>query len=265
MRIYSNLSFLIVAAASIGLCLTSCKSKTKQESKQDLIEAIEHYNIEPVDTTGKAPLGSPDVNKVLCHYPELYHATENVQKLYEKWVEQERNMVSAVFVGKDKTRKAAAQKGQEKFDKHLAEQSVAYMLDYVLLGNDAPAPDEWTPNDPTSDLYLSIMSKVADGMTDNDEHASTDAMRSAVGYARRTWKDYYNALLKMTDAVPEGTRTRYIKAVNDAVRQHHIDLLNRYFPYYENEHPGWLLPDDATDENIANFQFQGLHDCDWIE
>lgn len=245
--------------------LTSCKSKSKEESKQDLIAAIEHYNIDPVDTTGKAPLGSPDVNEILCHYPELYHATENVQKLYAKWTEAEQNMVSVAFVGKNKARNAKAQKVQEKFTKHLDERSISHMLDFVLLGDDKLNAAEWTTNEPTSDLYLAIMSSIADGMAENAEHASTDDMRSAVGYARRAWKEYLDGLQKMIDVVPETTRARYIKAVNDAVRQHYIDLLNRYYNYYETETPGWLLPYDATDDAIQEFTFDAFHDRDWIE
>lgn len=265
MRYYSKISLFVAAAIISATSLTSCKSKSKGENKRDLIAAIEHYDIEPVDTTGKAPLGSPDVNEILCHYPELYHATENVQKLYAKWAETEQNMVNVAFVGKSKARKAKAKKVQEKFTKHLEESSVSYMLDFVLLANDNPKPEEWTSNEPTSDLYLAIMSNIADGMAENAEHATTDDMRSAVGYARRAWKDYLDGLQKMIDAVPEGTRARYIKAVNDAVRHHYIDLLNRYYPYYENENPGWLLPYDATDDAIQNFTFDAFHDRDWVE
>lgn len=253
------------SAFIIAISLNSCKSKTKEDSKRDLLEAIEHYNIDPVDTTGKAPLGSHDVNDILCHYPELYHATEQTQKLYNKWADTEREMIACVFVGKQKLRVANAAKRQSKLDERLKTHNVTNLLEYALLGIDQLALEEWSSDEATSDLYLKIMAAVADGQVANKDHAATDEMRSAVGYARRAWKDYQTALQKIIDAVPESARTRYIKAVNDALRLHYIDLNNRYFSYYEDTNPGWLLQDNASDEDIQNFEFQGLHDRDWID
>lgn len=244
--------------------MTSCK-KTREDNKRDLLEAIERYNIDPIDTVGKEPLGSAEVNDILCHYPEFYHATERVQKSYVKWAEKEQEMIATVFVGNAKARVAQAAKGINKLREHLQSRSITNILDYVLLVNDEVKAEEWASVEPTSALYMKLMTSVSDGLSEDSEHAATNDMRSAVGYARRAWKDYHNELLQIVGTVPESARARYIKAVNDMVRQHYIDLLNRYYPYYENETPVWLLPYDATDDDIQSYEFQGLHDRSWIE
>lgn len=263
-RIFKH-TFYSVAALIFGLSLTSCKSKTREANKQDLLEAIEHYNIDPVDTVGKEPLGTAEVNDILCHYPELYHATEKAQKLYVKWAETEQEMIATVFVGKGKSRVAKAAKGKQELAKVIDERSITKMMDYVLLGADNLEEEELSTDEATADLYMKIMASVLDGQTANKDHAATDEMKSAVGYARRAWKDYLAELHHIIGTVPASARARYIKAVNDMVRFHYIDLLNRYYSYYENENPGWLLPYNATDDAIENFTFQGFHDRDWME
>lgn len=247
--------------------LASCKSKSasREENKKDLLAEIEHYGIEPVDTTGKEALGSPDVNDILRHYPELYHGTERAMKFYKKWAETERAMISTVFVGKSRARVATAKKAEAKLEHCLTQRSLTQMLDYVLLDGEEVHMDSFTDSEETGQLYLDIMARIVDGVAANAEHTTTDEMKSAVGYARRAWKEYADALQQMVSCVPETARARYVKAVNETVQQHKIDLLNRYYPYYENESPGWLLPYDATDDAIKNFAFDAFHDRDWVE
>lgn len=252
----------IAAVTTIGC---NKKSQDPEEKKQDLLEAIEHLDIDTIDTTSKEQIGNADVDEVLRHYPELYHATENTLKLYDKWVEAERNMVNIVFVGNDKGRMAKAQKCAKSFDERLKTRSVAEILSYTLFDSETPQATELNDNEKTSDLYLKIMASIADGLAENKEHAKTDEMKSAVGYARRAWADYHEQMCRMVSAVPEDSRARYTKAVNELTHKHLVDLTNRYYPYYENEHPGWLLPDDAADDAIDNFHFDAFHDRDWIE
>lgn len=265
-----HLTHHIALAACLALTAvvaTSCKQNPQDaaEKKQDLLEAVERLDIDTIDTTGKEQIGTPDVDEVLRHYPELYHATENTLKLYDKWVEAERNMVNTVFVGNDKGRMAKAEKCAKSFDERLKTRSVAEILNYTLFDSEAPQVTEFHDNEKTSDLYLKIMASIADGLAENKEHAKSDEMKSAVGYARRAWADYHEQMCRMVESVPEGCRARYIKAVNELSHKHLVDLTNRYYPYYENEHPGWLLPDDAADDDIENFHFDAFHDRDWIE
>lgn len=252
----------LAAATTIGC---NKKSQAPEEKKQDLLKAIEHLDIDTINTTGKEQIGTPDVDEVLRHYPELYHATENTLKLYDKWVEAERNMVNTAFVGNEKGRVAKAEKCAKSFDERLKTRSVAEILDYTLFDSENPQAAEFNDNEKTSDLYLKIMASIADGLAENKEHAKTDEMKSAVGYARRAWADYHEQMCRMVSAVPEGCRARYRKAVNELAHKHLVDLANRYYPYYENEQPGWLLSDDAADDAIDNFQFDAFHDRDWIE
>lgn len=252
---------------AMSAAFSSCRSeaKEKSENKQDLLEAIAHYNVDTIDTSNKEPIGSSDVDEVLRHYPELYHAMENVQKFYNKWVETEQDMIATVYVGKEKGRVAKSKKHEARFAQRLEERSVATLLDYVLFSSEEAKDVEFIDDELASDYYLTIMSSIADGMNEDGEHAKTDAMRSAVGYARRAWADYLAAAHKMIDAVPEGARARYIKAVNEMVRHHRVDLANRYYPYYTGDTPAWLLKDDATDDDIKQFEFLGDKELSWFD
>lgn len=253
--------------AAMTISVVSCHSEAKQRSanKQNLLENIAHFDVDTIDTTDKEPIGSSDVDEVLRHYPELYYAAENVQKLYNKWAETEQAMITTVYVGKEKSRVAKAKKNEARFAKRLEERSVATLLDYVLFSSEEPTDVEFIDDESTSDFYLSIMSTISDDMIENGQHAKTDAMRSAVGYARRTWADYLSAAQKMIDAVPEESRARYIKVVNEMVRLHRVDLANRYYPYYTGDTPAWLLKDDATDDDIKQFEFIGDNGLDWFD
>lgn len=265
-RLITTSLFCITMGAMI-ISVVSCHSEAKKRSanKQELLEDIAHFDIDTIDTTNKEQIGSADVDEVLRHYPELYYAAENVQKFYNKWAETEQAMIATVYVGKDKARVAKCKKNADRFAKRLEERNVATLLDYVLFSSEEPKDVEFVGDEPTSDYYLTIMSSIADGMTENGEHAKTDEMRSAVGYARRAWADYLAAAQRMIDAVPAGAHTRYIKAVNEMVRHHRVDLANRYYPYYTGDTPAWLLKDDATDEDIKQFDFIGDNGLDWFE
>lgn len=256
---------ILAAALLVAVGVTSCKTKTRDDNRRELLEAIEHYNIPPVDTTGQGPIASPEVDEIVVRYPELYHAVRSAQRLHKEWAEQEQKMVSTVFVGNAKARKDKAKACEANFLRHLAECSVTHLLDFVLLSTEELPAEEWQGAGQTDSIYSSYVGMVADNMAASAEHATTDDMRSAVGFARRAWQEYLAALQQYVTAVPETCRARYTKAVNDLVRQHRIDLLNRYYPYYESESPAWLLPYAATDDQIQAYQFHGLHDRSWIK
>lgn len=250
-----------------AVTLSSCKSEEKKhaDAKQELIDNISHYGIEPVDTTGKAPLASADANDVLVHYPEFYHAIENAKKLHAEWAENERKMISIAFVGKSAKRVAETRKQAAALDSVIEARSITRQLDYVLFEDKKVESEEWTDNSATSELYLAIMAKVANGLNETADHAKSDDIRTSIGFARRMWADYAKSLRKVYQSVPEPSRARYIKAVNGIVRHHYVDLLNRYYNYTESENPGWLLPYDATDEQISQFEFQGYKNLDWFQ
>lgn len=250
-----------------AVVFSSCKSEEKKhaDAKQELIDNISHYGIDPVDTTGKAPLASADANDVLVHYPEFYHAIENSKKLYDKWAAEEQKMISTAFVGRSSKRTAEAKKHAAALDSVIEARSITKQLDYVLFESENAETEEWTDNSATSELYLAIMGKVVDGLSETADHAKSDDIKTSIGFARRMWADYVQSLQKVYQSVPEPSRARYIKAVNEIVRLHYIDLLNRYYNYYENENAGWLLPYDATDDAIQSFTFDGFHDRDWME
>lgn len=247
--------------------LSSCKSEEKKhaDAKRELIDDVAHYGIVPVDTFGKAPLASADANDVLVHYPEFYHAVENAKKLHAKWAAEEQKMIAVAFVGKGAKCTATARKHAAELDSVIEARSITSQLDYILFEDESVEQEEWTDNSATSDLYLALMGTIADGLGETADHAKTDDIRSSFGVARRMWADYVQSLQKVYQSVPEPSRARYIKAVNKIVRQHYIDLLNRYYNYTESENPGWLLPYDATDEQISQFEFQGYKDLDWFQ
>lgn len=250
-----------------AVLLSSCKSEEKKhaDAKQELIDNISHYGIAPVDTTGKASLASADANDVLVHYPEFYHAIENAKKLHDKWAEAEQKMVSTAFVGKASKRVAEAKKHAAALDSVIEERSITKQLDYVLFESDKPETTKWIALQPTSDLYLALMSSIADGLDETSDHAKTDDIKSVIGFARRMWADYAECLQNIIKSVPDPSCARYIKAVNELVQRHYIDLLNCYYNYYKDEHPGWLLQYDATDDAINTYEFQGQHDFSWFK
>lgn len=250
-----------------AVVFSSCKSEEKKhaDAKQELIDNISHYGIDPVDTTGKAPLASADANDVLVHYPEFYHAIENSKKLYDKWAAEEQKMISTAFVGRSSKRTAAAKKRAAALDSVVEARSITRQLDYVLFEDEKVDSQEWADNSATSELYLAIMASIVDGLNETADHAKSDDIKTSVGFARRMWADYVQSLQKVYQSVPEPSRARYIKAVNEIVRQHYIDLLNRYYNYIESENPGWLLPYDATDEQISQFEFQGYKNLNWFQ
>lgn len=250
-----------------AVAFSSCKSEEKKhaDAKQELIDNISHYGIEPVDTTGKAPLASADANDVLVHYPEFYHAIENTKKLHTKWAAEEQKMIAVAFVGKGAKRTSAAKKHAAELDSVIEARSITQQLDYVLFEDERIETMEWTDNGATSDLYLAIMATIVDGLNETADHAKSDDIKTSIGFARRMWGDYVQSLQKAYQSVPAPSRARYIKVVNELVRQHHIDLLNRYYNYTENDIPGWLLPYDATDEHINQFVFSGHKDLNWFQ
>lgn len=267
LRLHSTIAFSTILLAS-SVLFNACKSEEQKrgDAKQELIENISHYGIEPVDTTGKTPLtSSADANDVLCHYPEFYHAIKHTNELHAKWAEAEQRMVCTAFVGKSSKRvKVASQKAKD-LTAAIEDRSIAKQLDYVLFGTENPKADELPTLESTADFYLTLMASVADGMTETADHASTDDIKTAIGFARRMWTDYAESLLQIVKTVPEPSRARYILAVNNIVRRHLIDLKNRYYTYCENDNPAWLLTDEATDDNITNFEFQGYHNLEWFK
>lgn len=258
------LSAAIVLFGAVSL--TACKSEEKRsaDAKQQLVDDIAHYGIDPVDTTGKAPLASPEANDVLCKYPEFYHAVERVKNLHAKWAGMEREMIAAVFAGKSGANADLAKGRAAQLDSLLETLSITSQMDYVLFGSDSPAPEKRTSDKATAEVYTTIMATIADGVSSDARHAATDEMKTAVGHAARTWSEYVADLQKIAHAVPDPARARYMKAVNNLVRQHHINLLNRYYPYYQNDTPAWLLSPEATDDEISHYTFQGLKDRDWL-
>lgn len=262
MRIRYLFLYVILSAF---LC-ASCGNK-RQDSKQSLLDNIEHFHVDTIDVTNKEPIGTPSLDEVLRHYPELYHATEKARIAYRKWVDREKEMIATAFVGKNTSRMSKASKYAAKLEKRIVENDVTALLEYALLDsnhNDIGTLD-WVDDKLTTQHYLFIMGKVKDGLQDDANHSKTDEIKTSIGFARRTWIEYIDALRCVEQALPDNAREYYVMAANKMMQKHLVDLYNRYFQYYDGTTPGWLLKEGATDEQIQQFVFCGLQGIDWME
>ena len=159
-----NTKILIFGGFAL-LFLSACGGRKQQDvSSAELIQAAENFDYDTVAVTPGDTLCSSEVDDVLRHYPEFYHATKNAKKCYETWAQQE---------------KAINAKAKPEL------MDINVILDKTLH-------DKMTVNAP--DL---------------------DARKTEIGRARKAWQLYVEQLHRLSAAVPEACRERFLRIVAD--------------------------------------------------
>ena len=184
-----NTKILIFGGFAL-LFLSACGGRKQQDvSSAELIQAAEKFDYDTVAVTPGDTLCSSEVDDVLRHYPEFYHATKNAKKRYEAWAQQE------------KTVNAKAK--PELMD-------INVILDKTLHGKMTVTSDSvWTALPAIDSLYLQRIGKVPDNAP------NLDARKTEIGRARKAWQLYVEQLHRLSAAVPEACRERFLRIVAD--------------------------------------------------
>lgn len=247
---------------TIMFSLSACKQKSKE---QTLIENIEQFHI---DTIVAKPLDKPvaemtaaekcryKADMILRKYPELYNATDMVQKLYYKWIEREKDFIHIALINKDKESEQIFSRNEEKFNARMeelyfVEPLCAAIYEDNTAGYLTPMKMQMIPDKKIlENCYYAVAFALPDGEKDSSKGYSTDERRTACGRAMKAWEEYINAFEVFLPAVPEQCRTDVETGLIKIRQKHIIDLKNIYLSLWTNNKPAWLLNDDATDEQI---------------
>ena len=164
--------------------IAACGSnKSTKISSSDLIEASEQYGYDTVTVSAKDTVCSQNVDQVLRHYPEFYHATKRAKKSYEAWLQQEKSM------------------GMKTLPEVM---DVSIILDKTLHGKITVTGDSaWQVLPAIDSIYLQLIANVPDDAKD------IDVKKSNIGRTRKAWQRYTEQLQRLAGTVPEECQVRY--------------------------------------------------------
>lgn len=266
--------FYIYLLLALSL-FTACK---KQDTKHRLLTEIEHYNIDtikakPVDMASmdRADSCRYRADEVLRKYPEMFHATDDVTKKYKLWLEQERDFITKVFVGKDSKTKAIYSKNTQRLSQRLEQLNFIEPLTAVIIdGADASSFSSTklttTPDEKAiTDCYRTIMFRIGSGIDSSKNDYSSDEMRTACERARRSWLKYIQATDEILQALPEECRPAMQQGIRNIICLHAIDLRNCYAQYWLDRQPEFILKDDCTQEAFEASDYTVLNMCKVME
>ncbi len=214
-----------------------------------MIEEIESFHVDTIVQSPEEAKEYPSMYDVLRKYPELFHAAENAQKEYDKWVEMERMMISTALIGKDNSQEQMAEQKSAAFDACMKAVDVRNALSDAITRDDiADGSTVWVDNEKILNEYINIMSEVPDGMKDSESSFSTDEVKSSIGRARKRWEQYFNQVTQMAEAIPAQYRAQFIYLFNIQCKQHLADLKNRYCDYYSERKGNWIADNVIIEE-----------------
>lgn len=266
----SNILLFTILLATLSF-FTACK---KQTTKQRLLDEIENYQI---DTIKAKPVDTANMNRadscryradaVLRHYPEMYHATDDVAKTHKLWLEQERDFIQKVFVGKDSKTQAIFAKNTEKLNRRLEQLNFIEPLTAIIIDGAKAAsfadtkltriPDEKA----ITGCYRTIMLRIRSGIKNSNDDYSSDEMRTACEKARRYWLNYINSINELIGTMPAECQPAMQQSIRNIICMHAIDLHNCYIQYWFDGQPGFILKDDCTPEMFESSTFEALNLC----
>ncbi len=267
MKYYIKISIFIAVALTV---FCACKN---QNTKQRLLSEIENYQIDtvkakPVDMANMSRADSCRyrADEVLRKYPEMYHATDDVTKTYNLWMEKERDFIQKVFVGKDSKMQAIFTKNKEKLDRRLERLNfIEPMTAIIIDGADASAfaDTKISPPDESAitDCYRKIMFRIGSGIKSSKDEYSSDEMRSACEVARRAWLNYIKSVDKLMGTLPAESQDVMQQGIHNIICLHAIDLHNCYIQYWKAPVPGFVLKDDCSPEMFESSTFEALNMC----
>jgi hypothetical protein len=176
--------FIIAFTASMIVACGGKKEKARHTKTASLIESVDQLHVDTIVTTPGEILCTPEIDHILRHYPELFQATKQALKMYEKLTEQ--NLEFVKDGGYD----------------------VRQLLDQALFGKDTDTYEsEWPDFSNIDNKYLQM---IAD--------ATTVEEKSEIGRTRRAWKEYMKQLESIAQALPEESRPRFIEAVKEEAK-----------------------------------------------
>lgn len=185
----------------ISLLLVACGGKQQHQRAEirQLMETADKLGYDTITTNAGDTLCNIEIDNVLRHYPEFYHATKRAKKAYAQWVKQEK--------------KSGLKTVPEVMD-------ITKILDETLYGSDTVAKDSaWQMKYAVDSLYIQCIVNV----TEND--GSVDAHKSEIGRSRKAWLAYIEQLQNVSQTIPEGYKMRYQSVVADKINNHMLNLL----------------------------------------
>ena len=196
-----NTKILFIYCLALML-LTACggTKKPQQEriSSSELISAADNYGYDTVAVTPGDTVCNTEVDNVLRHYPEFYHATKNAKKSYEAWTQQEKTI--------------GLKTKPEVMD-------ISMILDRTLHGKQTVTSDSvWQALPIIDSLYLQMIANMPEQTKD------VDARKTDIGRTRKAWQSYTNQLQRLANTVPEGCRERYLCIVAEQTRKYQLLL-----------------------------------------
>lgn len=273
-EIMKKIPFILIL--TLILVLSGCKQK--QNRQQKMISDIEHFNIDTVKAKNvdlhpvtRADSCRSKADIVLRKYPEMYHATDQMQRNYKKWTEEETKYLTFVFVGKDKQHNAEYRKHKRQFETRLEQLNFIEPLCAILTDDDndkslSEIDTRLTLDEKAyKDIYHEVMFSVKDGLKSNKTEFSTDEMRTVCEKALMSWQQYIDGLTELLKTMPQEAEPLMEKAILRIKLLHYIDLRNYYITYWSNIKAPFILKDNATDEQISNSKSPALHYCSWME
>lgn len=272
MKSFLKISIFFVSALSL---FTACK---QQNTKQRLLSEIENYHIDtikakPVDTANmnRADSCRYRADEVLRKYPEMYHATDDVTKTYNLWMEKEKDFIQKVFVGKDTQSQAIFAKNREKLNSRLQrlnfiEPMTAIIIDGAQTASFADTKLTTTPDETAmTQCYRQIMLRIRSGVKSSKNDYSSDEMRSACEVARRAWLNYINSIDELMATLPAECQPAMQQGMSNIICLHAIDLRNCYVQYWHSSEPGFILKDDCPQKLFESSNYEALNFCESME
>lgn len=192
-----NRSILLWMPALL-LLVSACSNKQRSEASSQLIASADEYGYDTVVAVKGDTICNREVDDVLRHYPEFYHAARQARKAYQQWAGQER--------------KSGLKTQPEVMD-------LTTIIDETLYGRAKPVTDSaWQALPAIDSLYLRLIGSVAgDGQEANDK-------KSEIGRTRKAWQAYTTLLQRMENTVPEDCQQRYCSVVAERINRHLIIL-----------------------------------------
>ncbi len=176
-------------AVSIVLIQISCGGqKKKVVASSQLLNEIEQFGIDTIATEHKDTLCSQDIDKILRHYPELYHATKKAIKSYKIW-------------------SLATQEAPLKIRPEIMD--VTNILDDVLFSvSEATTDSAWEYLPTIDSLYIQALVNIPSGQPD------TDKKKTLIGRTRKAWNNYIKSLQEMEPSLPPNCYQHFHSVIN---------------------------------------------------
>lgn len=178
--------------------LVSCGSRKNNRSNfsAELVDNVDQFQMDTIVMKPGEQISTPEVDHILRHYPELYHASQRAQKAYEGWV---------------------AQGKASGLETSVEAMDFSSILNESLLDTEESSDSViWLDTNPVDSTYLQLLS------------AASKNRKTDIGRVRHAWHSYLERLHQILPALPEDSKLNYTRCVKKR-----IDDYNKVLKQYK--------------------------------